>query len=213
MTTDTQRQIRILTVDDHPLLREGIAAVVQMQPDMTIVGEAEDGMQAIEAFRTLKPDVVLMDIQMPNLNGIDAVAEIRREFPNARIIILTTYAGDVHALRALRAGAAGFLLKGTLRKELLNTIRAVDAGRRHIPSDIAQEIALHAGDDALSEREVSVLRSVAEGMANKEIARKLSISEDTVKAHLKSIFAKLDVDDRTEAVTVALKRGIIELGA
>ena len=211
MTSDTQKQIRILTVDDHPLLREGIAAVVQMQADMTIVGEAEDGMQAVEAYRRLRPDVVLMDIQMPNLNGIDAIGEIRREFPNARIIVLTTYAGDAHALRALKAGAAGFLLKGTLRKDLLNTIRAVDSGRRHIPPEIAQEIAFHAADDALSDREISVLRAVAEGKANKEIAREFSLSEDTVKAHLKSIFAKLDVDDRTEAVTVALKRGIIDL--
>jgi DNA-binding NarL/FixJ family response regulator len=211
MTSDAQKQIRILTVDDHPLLREGIAAVVQMQSDMKIVGEAEDGVQAIEAYRRLQPDVVLMDIQMPKLGGIDAIGEIRREFPNARVIVLTTYAGDVHALRALRAGAAGFLLKGTLRKELLNTIRAVDSGRRHIPPEIAQEIAFHAGDDALSEREISVLRAVAEGKANKEIARAFSLSEDTVKAHLKSIFAKLDVDDRTEAVTVALKRGIIDL--
>src|ERR1700761_821980 len=211
MASETQKQIRILTVDDHPLLREGIAAVVQMQADMAIVGEAEDGEEAIEAYRRLRPDVVLMDIQMPKLNGIDAITEIRREFPTARIIILTTYAGDVHALRALRAGAAVFLLKATLRKELLTTIRSVAAGRRHIPPDIAQEIALHAGDDTLSEREIGVLISVAEGKANKEIARKLSISEDTVKAHLKSIFAKLDVDDRTEAVTVALKRGIIDL--
>lgn len=211
MTTDTQKQIRILTVDDHPLLREGIAAVVQMQADMAIVGEAEDGVQAIEAFRSLRPDVVLMDIQMPNLNGIEAITEIRREFPNARIIVLTTYAGDVHAVRALKAGAVGFLLKATLRKELLNTIRAVAAGRRYIPAEIAQDIALHTADDQLSEREIGVLRAVAAGQANKEIAKKLSISEDTVKTHLKSIFSKLDVGDRTEAVTVALKRGIIDL--
>src|ERR1700761_7451413 len=167
MASDSEKQIRILTVDDHPLLREGIAAVVQMQPDMAIVGEAEDGQQAIEAYRRLKPDVVLMDIQMPNLNGIDAIGEIRREFPGARIIVLTTYAGAAHALRALKAGAAGFLLKGTLRKELLTTIRAVDSGRRHIPPEIAQEIAFHAADDQLSEREIGVLHAVATGMANK----------------------------------------------
>jgi DNA-binding NarL/FixJ family response regulator len=211
MPRETDTRIRILIVDDHPMLREGIAAVVQPQADMTIVGEAEDGLQAVEAFRKLKPDVTLMDLQMPNMKGDDAIVKIRGEFPSARIIVLTTYTGDVQALRALRAGAVGYLLKGTLRKELLDTIRAVHVGRRHIPAEIAQEIALHTGEDSLSDREISVLRLVASGRANKEIARQLSVSEDTVKAHLKSIFVKLDVGDRTEAVTLAVKRGIIDL--
>jgi DNA-binding NarL/FixJ family response regulator len=176
-----------------------------------LVGEAENGAQAIEAFRKLKPDVTLMDLQMPHVNGVDAIIKIREEFPNARIIVLTTYAGDVQALRALRAGAVGYLLKGTLRKELLDTIRAVHSGRRHIPAEVAQEIALHSGEDALSDREIRVLRLVAAGKANKAIARELSVSEDTIKAHLKSIFAKLYVGDRTQAVTIAVKRGIIEI--
>jgi DNA-binding NarL/FixJ family response regulator len=204
-------RIRVLTVDDHPMLREGIAAVIRPRTDMTLVGEAEDGAQAIEAYRTLRPDVTLMDLQMPNLNGVDAIIRIRAEFPTARIIVLTTYVGDVLALRAIRAGAVGYLLKGTLRKELLDAIRTVHAGRRHIPPDIAQEIALHAGEDSLSDREVGVLKLVSQGHANKEIARLLSISEDTVKGHMKSIFAKLDVNDRTQAVTLAAKRGIIDL--
>jgi len=204
-------RIRILVVDDHPMLREGIAAVVQPQTDMLLVGEAEDGAQALEAFRKLLPDVTLMDLQMPNMNGVDAIATIRAEFPRARIVVLTTYKGDAQARSALKAGAVGYLLKGTLRKELLDTIRAVHAGRRHVPADVAQEIALHTGEETLSEREISVLRLVAEGWANKEIAHKISVTEDTVKAHLKSIFAKLDVGDRTQAVTLALRRGIIDL--
>jgi DNA-binding NarL/FixJ family response regulator len=204
-------RIRILTVDDHPMLREGIAAVVRPRSDMTLVGEAEDGAGAIEAYRELKPDVTLMDLQMPNLNGVDAIIRIRAEFPTARIIVLTTYVGDVLALRALRAGAVGYLLKGTLRKELLDAIRTVHAGRRHIPADIAQEIAQHAGEDSLSEREIGVLKLVSVGHSNKEIARLLSISEDTVKGHMKSIFTKLDVNDRTQAVTLAARRGIIDL--
>ncbi|MBB6095837.1 DNA-binding NarL/FixJ family response regulator [Povalibacter uvarum] len=204
-------RIRVLTVDDHPMLREGIAAVVQPRADMVLVGEAEDGAQAVDAFRQLRPDVTLMDLQMPNLNGVDAIIKIRAEFPTARIIVLTTYAGDVLALRALRAGAVGYLLKGTLRKELLDAIRTVHAGRKHIPVEVAQQIALHAGEDSLTEREISVLNLVSTGHANKEIARVLSISEDTVKGHLKSIFSKLDVGDRTQAVTLAAKRGIIDL--
>lgn len=207
----TADRIRVLTVDDHPMLREGIAAVVQPRADMVLVGEAEDGAQAIDAYRRLRPDVTLMDLQMPNLNGVDAIIRIRAEFPTARIIVLTTYVGDVLALRALRAGAVGYLLKGTLRKELLDAIRAVHAGRKHIPAEIAQQIAQHAGQESLSEREISVLKLVSTGHANKEIARQLSISEDTVKGHLKSIFAKLDVSDRTQAVTLAAKRGIIDL--
>jgi DNA-binding NarL/FixJ family response regulator len=211
MSQQAKNTIRILTVDDHPLLREGIAAILGLQPDMKLVGEAEDGAQAIKIFRELRPDVTLMDLQMPILNGVDTIARIRKDFPDARIIVLTTYAGDAQALRAMRAGAAGYLLKGALRRDLLDTIRAVHGGRRYLSPEIAQQIALHSSEDSLSEREIGVLRLVAIGKANKEIAGELSVSEDTVKAHLKSIFAKLNVGDRTQAVTLALKRGIIEL--
>lgn len=211
MTHQMKSPIRILTVDDHPLLREGIAAILQPQPDMELVGEAENGKQAVETFGKLRPDITLMDVQMPVLNGVDAITQIRDQFPEARIIVLTTYAGDVQATRAMRAGASGYLLKGALRRELLDTIRAVHAGRRYLPPEIAQQIALRSGEDGLSEREISVLKLVANGKANKEIATALSVSEDTVKAHLKNIFAKLDVGDRTQAVTLALKRGIIDL--
>jgi DNA-binding NarL/FixJ family response regulator len=211
MSQQTKNTIRILTVDDHPLLREGIAAILGLQPDMQLVGEAEDGAQAIKIFRELKPDVTLMDLQMPILNGVETIARIRKDFPDARIIVLTTYAGDVQALRAMRAGAAGYLLKDALRRDLLDTIRAVHGGRRYLSPEIAQQIALHSSEDSLSEREIEVLRLVATGKANKEIAGELSVSEDTVKAHLKSVFAKLNVGDRTQAVTLALKRGIIEL--
>lgn len=207
----SDNRIRVLTVDDHPMLREGIASVVRPQADMILVGEAEDGAQALEAFRRLHPDITLMDLQMPHLNGVDAIIQIRREFPAARIIVLTTYIGDALAVRALRAGAVGYLLKGTLRKELLEAIRSVHAGRRHVPPEIAQEIALHTGEDTLTEREIGVLKLVSLGRANKEIAHALSITEDTVKGHLKSIFGKLDVSDRTEAVTLAARRGIIDL--
>lgn len=211
MPDPIRNRIRVLTVDDHPMLREGIAAVVAPQTDMELVGEAEDGLQAIDAFRRLRPDITLMDLQMPNLNGVDAIVQIRREFPSARIIVLTTYVGDALAVRALRAGAVGYLLKGTLRKDLLETIRSVHSGHRHIPAEIARDIALRAGEHSLSEREISVLKLVATGRANKEIAFALAVTEDTIKGHLKSIFQKLDVRDRTEAATVAARRGIIEL--
>lgn len=203
--------IRIMTVDDHPALRDGIAAMVELQSDMVMVGEASDGAMAVAAYANLRPDVTLMDLQMPGMGGIEAIAAIRREARGARIIVLTTYEGDVQAAQALRAGASAYLLKSSLRMELLDTIRAVHAGRRHVPAGIAQEIALHAADDPLSEREIRVLELVATGSANKEIAWRLSISEDTVKAHMKSIFAKLDVGDRTQAVTTALRRGIMML--
>jgi len=203
--------IRVMVVDDHPMLREGIAAVLEGQPDMTLVAEATNGHEALERFRAHRPDVTLMDLQMPELGGIDAIIAIRREFPTARIAVLTTYKGDVQALRAFKAGAAGYLLKNMLRKELLETIRTVHAGGRRIPPEIAAEIAEHAIDDALSEREIAVLRLVACGMANKVIAGELAISEETVKAHMKSILAKLGANDRTHAVTIALKRGIIEV--
>lgn len=207
--TRTGALIRILTVDDHPMLREGIAAVIGSQPDMQIVGEASNGVEAVERFRELRPDVTLMDLQMPELNGIDALQAIRAQHPDARVIVLTTYAGDVQALKALKSGAAGYLLKNTLRRELLDAIRTVHAGKRHITAEIATEIALHAAQDALSERELDVLTVVAAGKSNKEVARELAVSEDTVKAHLKAIFVKLGVTDRTQAVTLAMRRGII----
>lgn len=203
--------IRILIVDDHPMLREGVSAILEDRADMLVVGEASDGAEAIARFRALRPDVTLMDLQMPGISGVEAIAAIRAEFADARILVLTTYAGDVQAVRALKAGATGYLLKSSLRTEMLDAIHNVHRGRRHLHSDVAAEIALHVIDDNLSEREAAVLRLVAVGKANKEIARALSLSEETVKAHLKNIFAKLDVADRTHAVTVAARRGIIEL--
>jgi DNA-binding NarL/FixJ family response regulator len=203
--------IRILVVDDHPVLREGVASILEDRADMTVVGEARDGAEAVAQFRALKPDVTLMDLQMPVMNGLEAIMAIRAEFPDARILVLTTYAGDVQAVRALKAGATGYLLKSSIRTEMLDAIHNVHRGRRHVHGDVAAEIALHVVDDNLSEREAAVLRLVAIGKANKEIARAMSLSEETVKAHLKSIFTKLDVADRTHAVTVAARRGIIEL--
>ncbi len=208
---DPGRPIRIMTVDDHPALRDGIAAIVEQQADMTLVGEASNGQEAVAAFANLRPDVTLMDLQMPVMGGVEAIAAIREQAPGAHIIVLTTYDGDAQAARAMKAGASAYLLKSSLRRELLDTIRAVHAGRRHIPPQIAQEMALHAADDPLSAREIEILKLVADGKANKMIAWDLSISEETVKAHMKSIFGKLEVGDRTHAVTAALRRGVIEL--
>jgi DNA-binding NarL/FixJ family response regulator len=203
--------IGVLSVDDHPLLREGISALVNAQTDMKLVAEASNGQEAIEQFRSHRPDVTLMDLQMPEMNGIDAIIGIRSESPNANIIVLTTYAGDVQMLRALKAGARGYVLKGRVRRELLDTIRAVHAGQKRIPPEVAAELANHAGEDDLTAREIEVLNLIAAGNANKEVAGRLRISEDTVKSHIKNILAKLDANDRTHAVTTAVKRGIIEL--
>ena len=203
--------IRILTVDDHPMLREGIAAVLSSEDDMILVAEASNGREAVEQFRTHHPDVTLMDVQMPEVNGIDAIVKIRDEFPKARIIVLTTYTGDVQATRAFKAGASGYLLKSMVRKELIDTIRMVHAGKKKIPNEIAVEIAQHHSDDALTEREIEVLRQVAAGNANKMVGQLLHISEETVKAHMKSILSKLGANDRTHAVTIAVRRGIIEI--
>lgn len=203
-------KIKVLMVDDHPLMREGIAAVIQGEEGMVVVGEAADGQQAIEMFRQCRPDVTLMDLQMPVMNGIEAIKAIRLEFPAARFIVLTTYQGDVQALRALKAGATGYLLKSMIWKDLPESIRVVHSGRRRIPSEVASALAEHVADDLLSEREVQVLRLVAVGTANKVIAAELSLSEATVKAHMKNILAKLGANDRTHAVTIAVKRGFLE---
>lgn len=203
--------IRILTVDDHELLREGIAAMLEGEKGMVLVGQAGSGREAIESFRRLRPDVTLMDLRMPDMNGIEAITAIRREFPKAHIIVLTTYAGDAQAAAALRAGAAGYLLKSLVRNELVETIHAVHAGRRRVPPEIATEIAEHVADDTLTRRELEVLRGVAAGKSNKLIAVELTISEETVKTHMKSILPKLNASDRTQAVLTALKRGILDL--
>ena len=203
--------IRLLIVDDHELLREGVVSILQDQPDMAVAGEATNGAEAVERHRALRPDVTLMDLQMPEMNGIDAIRAIRGESPAARIIVLTTYEGDVLALRAIRAGAAGYLLKGMLRRDLLDTIRAVHAGKKRIPPEIALGIAEHQADDLLSEREIDVLQLVAVGRSNKIIADELSITEETVKSHMRNILSKLSANDRTHAVTIGLKRGILTL--
>ena len=203
--------IKVLTVDDHPVLREGIAAILSSEADIVVVAEAGNGSEAIEQFRKHRPDITLMDLQMPTMNGTEAIAAIRKDFPHARIIVLTTYSGDAQAVRAFKAGAVGYLLKSMVRRELVETIRIVHSGRKRIPAEIAIEMAEHHSDDALTERETEVLRRVAAGNANKRVADLLGISEETVKAHLRNILSKLDANDRTHAVTLALKRGIIEV--
>ena len=203
--------IRILAVDDHPLLRRGIAALVNTEPDMKLVAEAANGEEAVESFRLYRPDVTLMDLQLPGVNGIEAIDRILGEFPDARIIVLTTYTGDAQVLRALRAGARAYILKGHVHRELLETIRTVHAGRKRIPSDIAVELAEHTTEDELSSREIEVLRLIAAGNSNKQIADQLCIEESTVKSHVTNILSKLSANDRAHAVTIGLKRGIIAL--
>jgi DNA-binding NarL/FixJ family response regulator len=209
--SNTPARIRIVLADDHPLLRQGISALLADQPDMELVAEAATGLEAIEQFRAHQPDVTLMDLQMPEMNGIDAMIAIRTEFSEARFIVLTTYTGDVQIVRALRAGARAYLLKSLLHRELLDTIRAVHAGQKRIPPEIAAQMAQHAMDDDLTPREIDVLRLIAAGNANSQVAAQLSITEETVKAHVKNILSKLNANGRTHAVTIALKRGIIEL--
>ena len=203
--------IRILVVDDHPVVRQGVAGLVGGHPDMRVVGEASNGREAIQQFRAHLPDVVLMDLQMPEMNGLDALMAIRDEAPEARIIVLTTYAGDAQVLRAIKAGARGYLLKSALHRELLETIRAVHAGKKSLSAEASYELAEHATDDALTPAEVRVLRLIAAGNANKEIAEQLSVSEETVKGQVRNILSKLGAKDRTHAAMIGLKRGIIEV--
>jgi DNA-binding NarL/FixJ family response regulator len=203
--------IRVLAVDDHELVREGIAGLLGVQPDMTLVAQAANGREAIQQVRTHLPDVTLMDLQMPEMNGLDALIAIRAEFRQAKVIMLTTYEGDVHILRALKAGAQGYLLKNTLHSDLLQTIRAVHGGRRSLSPEVSFQVAEHLSDDALTPAEVAVLRLIAAGNANKQIADQLAVTEDTVKGRVKSILSKLDANDRTHAAIIGLKRGIIEL--
>jgi len=205
------KKIRVLAVDDHVLMRDGIAALLADQTDMQLVAEASNGREAMEQFRSHRPDVTLMDLQMQEMNGIDALIAIRSEFPEARIIVLTTYAGDVMCQRAMRAGAQAYILKGNVRKDLLDTIRAVRAGKKILHAEVAAELATHATDDMLTEREIEVLSLIGAGNSNKLIADQLTLSEETVKGHVKSILSKLGANDRTHAVTLGLKRGIIEL--
>ena len=205
------RPIRILMVDDHPMLREGVCSLIRGQPDMEVAGEAATGQEALAKFMELKPDVTLMDLQMPGKDGIWAARQIREECPEARIIMLTTYEGDAHALSALKAGVAGYLLKSAVRKDLLETVRIVHSGKHRVEPSVAQDLALRAAQESLNEREIEILKLVSGGKANKDIGRILLLSEDTVKSYLKSAFSKLNVNDRTHAVTIAIKRGLIDI--
>jgi DNA-binding NarL/FixJ family response regulator len=209
--SDGSASIRILAVDDHPLFRSGIAALLATQPDMNLIAEATNGREAIQQFRAHRPDITLMDLQMPEMNGLDAMIAIRNEFPEARVIVLTTYAGDVQVLRAMKVGARAYLLKSLLDKELLETIRAVHAGKKTLSAEASNELAEHAGDEILTPREVEVLRLIAAGNANKQIAAQLSITEETVKGRVKNILSKLGANDRTHAAMIGIKRGIIEV--
>ncbi|HEY0702515.1 MAG TPA: response regulator transcription factor [Candidatus Acidoferrales bacterium] len=209
--TSTSSPIRILTVDDHPLILKGIASLVNAESDMKLIAEASSGPEAIEKFRLHRPDVTLMDLQMPGITGTETITQIRDEFPEARIVVLTTYTGDAQVLAALKAGARGYVLKGHVHRELLEIIRAVHAGQKRIPPDIAAQLAEHAADDALSPRELDVLRLIAAGNSNKLIADRLAIGEATVKSHVTNLMSKLGANDRTHAVTLALKRGIVDL--
>lgn len=204
-------RIRVLTVDDHPLLQEGLAAVIRRQKDMDLVGEAASGADGIRLFRDTSPDVTLMDLRLPDLTGVEVTARIRAEFPDARIIILTTFGGDVEVRRALDAGARSYVLKSTPLKEIVEIIRAVHTGQRRIPSEVAAGLAEHYGSDGLTEREMEVLRQIAEGSRNKDVAATLSIAEETVKVHVRNIMEKLGAIDRTQAVAIAVRRGIIQL--
>jgi len=210
LTENPTGSIRILCVDDHPVVRQGIATLVRVQPDMLLVAEAENGREAIQQFRAHRPDVTLMDLQMPEMSGLDAIIAIRGEAPEAHIIVLTTYAGDVLALRALKSGARAYILKNALHKELLETIRAVHTGRKALSPDVSLELAEHATDDTLTPAEIRVLRLIARGNANKEIAAQLSLSEETVKGQVRNILSKLGAKDRTHAAMIGFKRGIIE---
>jgi DNA-binding NarL/FixJ family response regulator len=209
MTEVAPSKIRILVVDDHPLMRDGIVSMIDAEPDLHVIAQASNGLEAVKLFRQHRPDITLMDLQMAHMNGVSAIEAIRREYPDARILVLTTYKGDVQALRALNAGACGYLLKSMVRRQLIDALHGAYRGKREIDTNVATEIGLHAWDERLSTREIEVLRQVSTGRANKDIAAQLDLSEETIKTHMRSILAKLNARDRTHAVTIALQRGII----